>query len=68
MAGGAGAPAAINDDNTREGGYDLWRTSHDDLAAGVTNGKNIIVDNAEHKIWAANPKALLDAINAIAGS
>ncbi len=64
----AGSPAAIADANTREGGYDLWRTSHDDLAASVPNGKNIIVDNAEHKIWAANPKALLDAINTVAGS
>jgi pimeloyl-ACP methyl ester carboxylesterase len=63
----AGSPAAIADGNTREGGYDLWRSSHDDLAASVPGGKNIIVDNAEHKIWTANPGAVIDAIKTVAG-
>ncbi len=64
----AGSAASIADGNTREGGYDFWRSSHDDLAASVPGGKNIIVDNAEHKIWAANAAAVLDAINTVAGS
>jgi pimeloyl-ACP methyl ester carboxylesterase len=63
----AGAPAAIASADTREGGYDLWRSSHNDLAASVPDGKNIIVENAEHMIWEANPGALLDAINEVAG-
>jgi pimeloyl-ACP methyl ester carboxylesterase len=63
----AGAPAAIASADTREGGYNLWRSSHDDLAASVAGGKNIIVENAEHKIWAANPGAVLDAISEVAG-
>jgi pimeloyl-ACP methyl ester carboxylesterase len=64
----AGAPTAIADAETREGGYDLWRSSHADLAASVTDGEQIIVDNAEHDIWVLNPEAVLDAINTVAGS
>jgi pimeloyl-ACP methyl ester carboxylesterase len=64
----AGAPAAIESANTREGGYELWRSSHADLAASVTDGEQIIVDNAEHDIWVLNPEAVLDAINTVAGS
>jgi pimeloyl-ACP methyl ester carboxylesterase len=64
----AGSATAIADADTREGGYDLWRRSHQELAASVPGGKQMIVDNAEHKIWAANPTAVLDAINEVAGS
>lgn len=63
----AGSPAAIADADTREGGYALWRSSHADLAASVSNGTQIVVENAEHKVWEANPKAVLDAINTVAG-
>jgi pimeloyl-ACP methyl ester carboxylesterase len=62
----AGSPTSIADANTREGGYELWRSSHADLAASVPGGRQIIVDNADHNIWAANPAAVLDAINEVA--
>jgi pimeloyl-ACP methyl ester carboxylesterase len=64
----AGSPAAIADANTREGGYELWRSSHDDLAASVSDGRNIMVENADHTIWEANPDAVLHAINTVAGN
>ena len=64
----AGSPEAIADANTREGGYDLWRGSHEDLAESVPAGEQIIVDNATHLIWEANPQAVLDAIRTVAES
>jgi pimeloyl-ACP methyl ester carboxylesterase len=63
----AGAQASIDSANTREGGYDLWRSSHEDLAASVTDGQSIIVEDGEHDIWVLNPGAVLDAINTVAG-
>jgi pimeloyl-ACP methyl ester carboxylesterase len=62
----AGSPDAIADANTREGGYDLWSGSHEDLAESVPAGEQIIVDNATHLIWEANPQAVLDAIRTVA--
>jgi pimeloyl-ACP methyl ester carboxylesterase len=64
----AGAPASIDSANTREGGYDLWRASHEELAASVTGGQSIVVENGEHDIWVINPRAVLDAINTVAGN
>jgi pimeloyl-ACP methyl ester carboxylesterase len=62
----AGSAEAIASGDSREGGYDYWRSSHADLAASVPGGKQIVVDNASHQVWDANPAALLDAINSVA--
>ena len=62
----AGSSDAIADANTREGGYDLWSGSHDDLAESVPDGEHVIVDDATHLIWEANPQAVLDAIRTVA--
>lgn len=61
----AGSAQAIADGNTREGGYALWRSSQADLAASVPGGKQIVVEDASHQVWAANPAALLDAIDTV---
>jgi pimeloyl-ACP methyl ester carboxylesterase len=62
----AGAPESIADANTRQGGYDLWRSTHEDFATSVAGGQHIVVDNATHAIWQANPQAVLDAIRTVA--
>jgi pimeloyl-ACP methyl ester carboxylesterase len=62
----AGSAEAIASGDSREGGYDYWRSSHADLAASVPGGRQIVVDNASHQVWDANPAALLDAINTVA--
>jgi pimeloyl-ACP methyl ester carboxylesterase len=62
----AGSAEAIASGDSREGGYDYWRSSHADLAASVPGGRQIVVDNASHQVWDANPAALLNAINAVA--
>jgi pimeloyl-ACP methyl ester carboxylesterase len=63
----AGSAEAIADGNTRKGGYDLWKSSQAALAASVPHGTQVVVDNASHKIWAANPQAVMDAIRTAAG-
>lgn len=50
---------------TQRVGYDLWRDSHAALAARVTDGEHIILDDADHAIWGRRPDAVLDAIRGV---
>ena len=41
---------------------DLWRASHERLAASVTDGRATVVDGAEHELWRTHLDVVLDAV------
>jgi pimeloyl-ACP methyl ester carboxylesterase len=47
---------------------DLWRATHEHLAAQVSDGRATIVDGADHEIWRTHSNAVVAAVHEVAAA
>lgn len=63
----AGSPEAVAALASAGDDHALWARTHAELAASVSRGRHVTVDDAEHRVWERNPGAVLEAIRWVAG-